>query len=248
MKFVVGFTLIMLSAPVIAQSQAELVRPDRPDFSAGTSIVAVGKIQLEGGALLRRRDGERQITLGEWQLRVPFSPNAELRIGAPSYLLRRDDERQSGFDDLMLETKIKVADAGKNLSFGLLLNALVPTGSHAVAEHRYQPGATLLLDATLSRKWSLLGNLGTVRASNQGQRFDQTISSASLRYDPSARSRIFAEYFALSRIEPGGAAQRTLGAGGYYLINDKTALDLRVGVGLDGDSDYFVGVGFSRLF
>lgn len=196
----------------------------------------------------QRRGDERETEIGEWQLRLPYSRSAELRIGIPSHLLTRELERKSGFDDLFLEIKLS---GDEKASFGLFLNTFVPTGSRRVAQRKWQPGATRIGDFSLSEKLDLVANLGAVRALENDVRFTQYNLSASLDFETSQKSSVFVELSSQSRLERDARAQKTLGTGGFYRINSKTSLDLHAGVGLhkgNGGPDYFLGAGFARLF
>jgi hypothetical protein len=225
------------------------ISADRPGFSTPTAIVPLGDVQLEAGATASRFGDERDYSFGELLLRVPVTERAELRVGLPSYRVSRADKRRvSGADDLFVETKILLS-SDKHAAYALLLNSLLPTGSREASEHRFQPGAALAADFTLSQAVGLTLNLGYAHASDGGERYDQVfgVSSINLMLTPDIGS--FAEVYAFNPAD--GPVQKYVDGGFTYLLNARTQLDVSGGVGLDnasGGPDYFYGFGISRLF
>jgi hypothetical protein len=249
---VIGVSMAELWRIQPAEAQDCAVAPisaDRPGFSTPTAIVPLGDIQLEAGATASRFGNERDYSFGELLLRVPVTERAELRVGLPSYLVSRADGRwASGADDLIVETKILLS-SGEHAAYALLLNSLLPTGSREVAEHRFQPGAALAADFTLSQAAEVTLNLGYVHASDAGERYDQVfgVSSLNLMLTPDIGG--FAEVYAFNPAD--GPVQKYVDGGFTYLLNARTQLDVSGGVGLDnasGGPDYFYAFGISRLF
>jgi hypothetical protein len=235
-----------------AQQSEPEVSPDRPDFSDGTDVVALGHVQIEGGMTVSRSGDERDVSVGEVFVRVPLSTRVEMRVGIPSFLAAREGEEEwaTGADDLFVETKL-VLVPGERAALAVLLNASLPTGSRDVAEHRFQPGATLAADLTLSDKVGLSLNVGDDDATNDGRRFNQAFVSGSFDFELSKKADAFAEVYALERTEPHGHAQRYADTGLSYHITSRTVVDARVGAGLGngtGGPDYFFGFGVTRLF
>lgn len=75
-----------------------------------------------------------------------------------------------------METKILLSTG----EHALLLNSLLPTGSREVAEHRFQPGAALAADFTLSQAVGVTLNLGYVLFM-QAMRVNDTIRCSGCR-------------------------------------------------------------------
>jgi hypothetical protein len=236
----------------VASEETPDVSPDRPDFTNGTGIVPLGHVQVEGGMTLTRSGSEREVSVGEVLVRIPFATHAEVRVGIPSYLATRGGagERVTGADDLFLETKVRLVE-GERTALAVMLNASLPTGSRAVAELRFQPSATLAMDLALADTVGLGLNLGATRASADGQRFTQVCASSSFGFDVSSRVGAFGEVYALNRTEPRGRVQRFADAGLSYRVTRRTVVDVRIGTGLGNGvhgPDYFVGFGLTRLF
>ncbi len=241
------------AAPAQAQPQVQpdeaAFSADRPGFSTPTGIVPLGHIQLEGGATASRTGDARGYSFGELLVRVPASKRVEVRVGVPSYLVMREKgQRSAGADDSFVETKIRLA-SGKKATYALLLNAVLPTGSRRVAEHRLQPGVNLAADLTLSRTVGVTLNLSAVDASSGGQRFGQVAAISSFNFTLSPKTGAFAELYAASQHD--GPAQKYADGGFTYLLSPRTQIDASAGVGLGnkaGGPDYFYGLGLARLF
>lgn len=228
------------------------VTPDRPDFTNGTAIVPLGHFQVEVGLTATFAGGDRDVSVGEALVRIPLTQRLEVRVGVPSFLSSHSEEfgDENGVDDLFVETKIRVASS-RRAAIAVLVNASLPTGSRNVAERRFQPGATLAADLTLSHAIGLSSNFGYSRASSNGEHFNQVSASGSFGFDLSSRTGAFAEVYMLNRTEPRGRTQRYADAGFSFNVTRRIVLDVRVGTGLGnggGGPDYFVGFGLTRLF
>ena len=178
--------------PVADSASDELtIAADRPGFSTPTGIVPLGHFQLEAGATAARSGTDRGYSLGQLLVRVPVCQQAEVQVGVPSYLVARSGgQRVTGGDDLAVAGKVRLSTATKAV-YDLLLSAALPTGSRAVAEHKFQPGAALAADYVLGPKTGLTLNLGVSRASQNGQRYSQLTGAASLGFTLTAKTGAF---------------------------------------------------------
>lgn len=222
---------------------------DRPGFATGTSIVARGHIQLELGATASRPGAAREYSFAEALVRVPVARRVEVRLALPSYLLdRAGQEHEDGADDLGVGAKLLLAST-KRATYALLVNAALPTGSRRVAEHRFQPGGVLAADLTLSRHIGMTLNLGSSRASEEGQRFTQVLGASSLNFALSPKLGLFSEVYAFNAAS--GPTQKYLDGGFTYLLRPRIQLDASGGVGLGnhvGGPDFFYSAGMVHLF
>lgn len=235
----------------VEQDAPERIEPDRRDFTTGTGIVPKGSIQIETGISRERRGSSRDSSFGEALVRVPVAERAEVRFRIPTYRVQRDlDGRRSGADDASLEARFLLVKREKS-EFGVQLTSVLPTGSRRVAERRYQPGAILAANFTLSSRASLLVDLGASRASEEGQRFTQAFAASSFRYDASDKVNLFAEVYAFNKEEAGRRSQKFANAGAAYFLRPNLALDASFGLGLGnrvGGPDYLYSSGLSYLF
>lgn len=244
--------VFVLSRPALAQDDEPKVEPDRRDFTRGASVIPLGHIQVESGVTATRTGDMREFLLGDTQIRVPISRRAELRFNTPRYLIERESGSASrgGLDDTGIEARFLLSKSSK-IATAITAFTTLPTGARHVAEHRYQPGAVLATNFTLSPCTNLILNLGGERPTSEQQRFFRLIATAAFRYDASERVNLFSEVYYLSHDEPDGPSQKFADIGAVYFAGNRTAFDARFGVGLDnkiGGPNYFYSVGVSRLF
>ena len=225
------------------------IAADRPGFSTPTGIVPMGHFQLEAGASAARGGTQRDYSFGQLLVRVPVCEKAEVQVGVPSYLVSRSGgQRVTGADDTFVQAKFRLS-TGPKAVYDLLLNSSLPTGSRAVAGHKFQPGATLAADYVLNEKTGLTLNLGTTRASDSGQRYSQLTGAASFGFTLTPKTGAFAEVYAYN--QPGGPTQKYADGGFTYLLNPRTQLDISSAIGLGnraGGPDYSYSAGIARLF
>lgn len=232
-----------------AQEESEPLVTDRPDFTESAETVPRGRVQVEGGVTFDRSDEERASTFGEVLVRISTGGRSEFRIGVPSYgRFRGGGEKASGFDDLFLGGKwLLKKGAGRKPQFALLAGSTLPTGSRDVAERRYQPEAVLAAALDINERVAFSTNLGYVRASDAGERFNQAFGSASFGFGLSDKWGAYLEAYAFNKTAPGGDSQQFVNSGVTYLINNDFQLDARIGRGLNGRETFF-GFGAARRF
>ncbi|BCM88551.1 hypothetical protein IAD21_00384 [Abditibacteriota bacterium] len=210
----------------------------------------LGHVQIESSATATRSGDEREHVLGDTQIRVPLSREAEVRVNMPPYRIERDGARSAGWDDSGVEARV-VLSKTKKVATAVTLFSTLPTGSRSTAERRFQPGAVLAANFSLSPRAELVVNVGGERPTRDQQRFSRAITSASLRFDTSKRLNLFSEVYFLSRDEPNGPNQKFVAAGAMYLASRRTAFYARVGSGLGnhiGGLDYFYALGVAQWF
>jgi hypothetical protein len=256
MKLWILWTALLLAAlqkfSVAQDSSPEALVTDRPDFTESTETVKLGRLQLEGGYTFTRVSNNKEHTLGELLLRVGAWQRLELRIGINSYaLMRSPSGNASGFHDVLLGVKAKLVQGSER--FGLnrpnvavIVATTLPTGSDAFRETQLQPEVRIALGLDLSTRLALASNLNYAYASEEAERFSQFSGSISFGYTLTERSGTYLEYFSFVPSIKEGPNSKHLNAGLTYLVNYNYQLDVRVGIGLNGETpDYFFGFGAS---
>lgn len=252
-----AFVLAVLLFPVCATAQVEAtpldpIEPDRPDFTEGTSVLAAGHTQLEGGVTRASSGDERLWTLGEVLVRIGIDSRWEVRLGLNSYDRHTPgggEDRISGAEDPYLGTKIRLVEnsgarGAQPAAVSLLLLSTVPAGTDALSAHAWQPQAKLAAGWDLTPRLSLSSNLNYAYLKDDGGRFHQFAASLSAGISLSERWGSFVEVFGYSREEAGGDPTGYFDTGLSYALTDDMALDARIGTGLQGPSpNLFAGVG-----
>jgi len=251
-----GLVLAPLTAHALQGDQDDAIDPDRPDFTEGTGIVPLGRVQVEAGATYSRADDTRTTAVGEILVRVPLSRRVEARIGVGSYdWINRVGPNTTGYEDPEIGVKIQVAGGGDDNPAGnplarpevaLLFLTSVPIGARPLTADVWQPTAKLALGWELTKRFSLSSNVNLADLSDGGRRFSQVAVSLSAGYALTDRLDSFYEVFAFSRETAGGPSTRYADTGLAFTVTNNLKVDVRVGFGFnDAHPDYFVGTGAS---
>jgi hypothetical protein len=227
------------------------IEADRPDFTESPGTVPPGSIQAEGGYTYSRREGGTNQSIGELLVRVPAGTRAELRVGLNSYTIEHAAGLvRRGFQDVAVGTKVRLIENEErsvvpNLS--ILLLSTLPTGHQGIGARAMQPTAKAALGWQLSERFSLQSNVNYTYASEDGTRFSQWASSASLGTDITPRLETFVEWFGTGPVSLGAKRVDYLDTGAALKLSSSFRIDARGGVNARvGLRDYFVGVGVSR--
>jgi Putative MetA-pathway of phenol degradation len=247
-------TLVLLSAcatmnPV--ESPAPALEADRPDFTESTETVPPGSIQAEGGFTLSHEEGSTSRSFGELLVRVPAGNRAEVRLAFNSYSIERAlGLVRRGFEDMAIGTKIRLIDREERSlvpNVSILALSTLPTGHQDIGTSVMQPTAKLALRWQLSERLSLGTNTNYSYASEDGARFSQWGTSASLGAELTPRLESFLEWFGTTPVSLGAKRADYLDAGAAVKVGRSLRLDTRAGANTrSGTRDYFVGFGVSR--
>jgi outer membrane putative beta-barrel porin/alpha-amylase len=230
---------------------APAIEADRPDFTESPETVPPGSIQAEGGYTYSHDETSTNQSIGELLVRVPAGTRAELRLGFNSYSIEHGTAlARRGFEDMEVGTKLRLVE-GEERSLipntSILLLSTLPTGHRGIGSSVMQPTAKLALGWQLSEMWSLQSNANYTYASEEGTRFSQWASSASLGADITSRLETFVEWFGTDPVSLGARRADYLDTGAAMKFGNSLRLDARGGMNARiGLRDYFVGVGVSR--
>jgi hypothetical protein len=250
LPFLVGLVLsgLALAAPAAAQDDA--IDTDRPDFTEGTGIVALGHWQVEGGTTFSRTGGDETTALGEILVRVPLAARVEARLGVGSFDWSHGRAtRAQGYEDPQVGMKIRLTGSAtepesNGTDVSILLLTTVPVGGRELTADVWQPTAKLALGWQLTPRFSLSSNANLSYQSDGGRRFTQAAASLSAGFSLTDRLDAFLEAFGFSRESADGPATQYLDSGLSYALTPNLKIDLRAGVGHgDASPSYFVGAG-----
>lgn len=246
----------------------EPIATDRPDFTETTSVVPRGRFQLEGGYTFsydRVRDNRtRDQTLPEFLLRTGVATDWEMRIGWTGYSLTEDVNtapNAAGRTRAFYEHD----DAGSDMNVGFkrhllkqsgilpefsIIGALdLPTGASGKTSGDIDPEIKLLWGYDLTDRFSLAGNVNFAAPTEDQSRFFQSAASVSLAYSATDWLGTYVEYFGFYPNAWGADCAHYLDGGFTFLITDNFQIDLRAGIGLNGEADdLFTGIGFAFRF
>ncbi|MEA2762649.1 MAG: hypothetical protein QOD47_1933 [Gemmatimonadaceae bacterium] len=248
----------MLAGVVILSACASMNKPgnatpaieaDRPDFTESPETVRPGFIQAEGGYTYSRVESGSSQSIGELLVRVPAGARTELRVGFNSYTIEHaSGVTKRGFEDIEIGTKVRIVEQEARSivpTVSILMLSTLPTGRAGIGSKEMQPTAKLALGWQLSEKNSLQSNTNYTYASEDGMRFSQWATSASLGTEFTPRLETFLEWFGTSPASLGASRADYLDTGGAVKFGSSVRLDARIGINARTSMNYFAGVGLS---
>ena len=254
MKRIVTVGSLVLSCSLVASLAAQQSKPlppidtDRPDLTDATTTIARGHIQFEGGFTSQTsRDRLTSLSGPEFLVRIGVLSRAELRIGQNYRSIETDPGvHVSGFDDLQVGTKVRLADQGRLPAISAEAFTTFTTGAAGVGAPRALPGAALLFQQATAGPWSWGIELEAARGPVSGV---SGFTSLSIQYQATAKVQLYGEWYQLQPDLGINARQHYLDSGVLVLLSNDVQVDARIGVGLNHDADrsYFgLGLAFRR--
>ena len=243
------FLIISLAYSIAGLAQEKLqykpIETDRPDQTETSAIVPNGMFQIETGFVYERIDaGQTNIVTPTILAKYGVNENFELRLIVEYNTWKIGNEKQSGFNPLLIGTKIKLSDEkGIIPKTSFIGHLLVPDfaspefkAGHSAVEFRFT------MQHTLSDKVNLGYNLG---AEWDGVLPDATyIYTFTTGFSLSGKIGAYAEVFGFA--PENQTANHSADAGFTYLISNDMMFDLSGGVGITENApDYFLSCGFS---
>jgi len=219
---------------------------DRPGVAESSKVVGKGRLQLETSAAWeRQRDDDRhsRTLTTPTLLRVGLGDTTELRVETDGRSIAHEVEQPegarsvgAGWADTELGLKWHVADQqGASPSLGVLLHAILPSGSHDRRGHGTRPSLRL------SAEWDLPGGYafglmpGIASDSDDlGARYGYGILAANLGKDFGEHAHGFVELAApqIARAAHGGT-QLLVDTGVTYQLSKDSQVDFAVTHGLN---------------
>jgi len=235
---------------------------DRPDQTEGSTVVGMGRTQLESGVLFSEGDapgGDRNTTqIGGTLVRVGFWERVELRLGWDGWIDESSDGPggdADGIGNTFVGTKWFLANEdGKRPEMALLAHVSIPTGDDEVVGDRMDPSFRFSFSNTLSDTMSIGYNAGlawesTMDGGGERDQLSNYVYTVALGTAHSERLGSFVEFFGEAPASANGGAANSIDGGVTYRVRDHVQLDLYAGLGLsDAADDWFIGSGVSILF
>ena len=233
---------------------------DRPHFAEASSLVGLGRVQLETGYTYFRDSDHGTVvqthSFPEPLLRAGvFAEWFEFRLGY-NYLVEQTrvtggpSTRFSGSDDLYVGAKLALTEqSGWLPEMAIFPQARVPTGSSAFTNGQVLPGFNFAYSWKVNDWLEVELNTQLNRRRDDVAHFyTEFIQDVNLEYELTDRIGAFTEWFCFV---PNGAlsahTQHYFHGGFVYFVNNNIQLDIHSGVGLNRAADNlaFTGVGFS---
>jgi hypothetical protein len=231
---------------------------DRPHFSEASSLVGLGRVQIETGYTFTsdRSNGIRTITqsFGEPLLRAGIGAEwFEFRIATTALtesVSAGNSRFTSGVDDIYIGAKVAITEqAGALPEFAIFPQARLPTGSSAFSSDRFLPGVNLAYSWKLNDWLELECNTQfNSRRDDLAHTYTEAIQTANMEYELAENLGAFTE---LIGFFPTGSLSAVpeyyFHAGFVYFVTNDIQVDIHSGAGLNSAATNlaFTGAGFS---
>ncbi len=235
---------VFLFSGVLLNVNAETIVPDRPGFSTGTYTVQPKKLNVEIGYNYTKNDQ----TLPLMVLRTGVTNKLELDVMYDGLDIKHNDQKEYTWSsDLIIGAKYRVYESELYNITLMGLSSLPVDSTHNLSFKNMTPLAAVLWDYTFSENIGLFGTLqGSTYYDNERIYDFQPAVGASFTHTDKLGS-----YIELYSVIPSSSTQDTqkiIDGGFTYLINDDIQIDLNGGIGLNQESDDFVGFGVAIQF
>ena len=228
------------------------IATDRPSFSDNSSLVPMGRYQIETGGTYFRV-GRSDFGQGpEFLLRVPLTDRFEIRLVNVNYTVF-EGGHGSAFQDPGVGFKYRLSRADRRptgepeVTFVGLLQ--VPVGGGSLRADTVQPTAKIAAYLPLTATDGIGGNVLVSFYAPNDARFTQYAASLYEAHTFSSRLASFVEVYGLTPLGPNGGKGAFADAGFTYLLNKRTQIDIRYGSGLNqGRDGQFAGAGIAYRF
>jgi hypothetical protein len=222
------------------------ISPDRPDFVNSSSVVGKGRFQLEAGVEWDRQREPEQHTrtlTTPLTLRYGIGESVELRLETDGRSIEHDTDPASGahtttagYADSAFGFKWHIADQqGKVPSYGLIVEAAVPSGSRELRTPGVRPVAYVPAEWDMPDDFSLgiMPGVGVDR-NDDGAHYGYGVLAASLGKDFNERLHGFFEVALpqIARADNGGTQAR-VDTGLAWLVDKDCQVDAIVMHGLN---------------
>ena len=235
---------------------------DRPDFTEASTVVGMGRVQLEMGYTYVQEASAGTVERGhsypetllrvgmlaEWfEFRIAYNYAQQTSSDMPGLTMR-------GSEDIYLGAKFKLTEQEGVLPEMVLLPQMtVPTGSADFSANKVLPGVNWLYGWDVNDLIGIGGSTQFNRAVDDTSEFyTEWAQSFTVVLSLSDNLSQYTEWFTFI---PAGASDASVGVehyldGGFaYLLTDDIQVDIRAGVGLNARSDnFFSGAGISMRF
>ena len=228
---------------------AESVIADRPGFSTGTYSVHPGKFNIEMGYnytfdKTSTKNDTQDFPL--FELRTGITEDIEFDLLWDGWSYTKDGVKEHS-SDMTIGGKYRVLKEDMyNITFMVLVT--LPTGSQSDFQtQNISPLIGLLWDYTIDESISLFGTIQSSTYKEQKRIYDlQTAIGVTWNHTENFAS--FIEAYSILPSSSSISKEYVVDGGFTYLIQENIQLDINGGIGLNRESNNFLGAGIAVTF
>lgn len=225
---------LLITSPTLV---AEPVTADRPGYSTGTATVRPGHFNVELG--YQGSSGSHSFPLTN--VRIGLTPVTEIDLQWSGW-----DTATGDIGNLTLGGKYRLLD-GDALQLSLLGLFTLPSGNSHPAGAGIAPFGALLWSYAAYEQAGLFGTLQIASSDPAAlqTRFQAAVGAA-FEHTPQLGS--YLELFADLPLNHAGNDSFVLDGGFTWLLDERTQLDLHLGIDINGHAADFIGIGVARSY
>lgn len=228
-----SLSLALFDLPAV---HAEPIVADRPGFSTGTSTVKPGHYNIELG--LQAESGSRSFPLSN--LRIGITPVSELALQWGGWQFA---DGSTTVGDLSVGGKYRVLQ-NDTINLSLLGLLTLPSGNGQPAGSHAAP----LVAALWNQDASGLFGMFQIASSDQGSLHTQFQAAIGKSFAHSAQLGSYLELYLDHPLNHAGSDSYIMDGGFAWLLDERTQLDLHIGLDVNGNAAHFLGFGIARSF
>ena len=223
------------------------IATDRPQITNSSVVVPCGSLQFENGVQVTGAGGQRSPDLPETSIRSGIAAGTELRFSVPDYFRNASAvSGANGFGDLTVGLKQQLGPI-RGFEISLIPSVILPTGESRISSHGYDPTVQLPWSRSLTKSWTIAGQLGVTSPTASRRR--NTAGQTSLYFDRQLTSPWDAYVEYSGYFPQRGGPQHFIDFGTAYKPAPHQQLDLHCGFGLSSAApNYSIGFGYSFRF
>lgn len=229
-------------------AQVEMV-PDRPEFTATSSLVGAGLVEFDDGVTVAGQGGTHSFSGPEPMVRVGVTERIELRFDASGFLAQWTTGAPlvQGRSDLEVSAKASVfAQRHFRPAISLIASLSMPAGSRDFTSRGYDPTVKVAWDKDLIDGFAAGGNLDLGLVTTPEGRVSQRAASLSISRSLGGGLGFFSELYAVSSLVTANPVLWSTDGGVTRAIGKNVEIDLRVGKHVnEPEPNWFCGAGIA---
>jgi hypothetical protein len=227
----------------------ELLRPlsaDRPDFTESPYTVDAGRVQLEMSFIDYTYDGDDEhvsaLSVAPFNVKVGLTNSTDIQFVFDPFIHEHTNGNgdRGGIGDVQIRWKLNIwgNDEGET-AFGIMPFIKLPTATDDLGNEHVDGGVIVMFAGELPDDWGLgLMVEFDVPYDEDDEDYDfEFVHTGVLGHDIAGDLGGYLEYIGIVSSDSTPEYQAILGAGVTYGLNENTALDAGVNVGLTEDAD-----------
>lgn len=246
-KKIFVFFILLFSATFHILLAQELIT-DRPDYTESAVTVPARSVQIETGLEYVSDKNNISTSFPNSLFRIGLHSSVELRIGFTGWTWAKlSDERNLYFNDLVVESKIQIADKKAEIPLAIILATTIPVGDNAVSSGGSDYGIKIAGSYDFSENTGVGINAGAYSLFDGMNR--QLMAVASISYGLSLSDNFAAFFETFAEVPQNESWSPVFDSGLTFSLSDLSQLDLYAGVGLNRIApDFIIGTGYSVRF